>query len=120
MTLLELSIQYADGAAAIHTRIRELDLSSQTELTFLNCTDNQLVTLDLTNQKKLEAVYAGNNRLTAIRMPQGVDCLTDLGTQQPAAMTLPAGENSISLTQLAPWVTAEPLQDVQGAAPAGD
>lgn len=25
MTLLELSIQYADGAAAIHTRIRELE-----------------------------------------------------------------------------------------------
>lgn len=25
MTLLELSIQYSDGAAAIHTRIRELE-----------------------------------------------------------------------------------------------
>ena len=29
MTLLELSVQYADGAAAIHTRIRELEQLEQ-------------------------------------------------------------------------------------------
>ena len=97
-----------------HTWIETLDLSHQRELTFLNCTDNHLTWLDLSGNEKLEAVYAGNNRLLAIQMPEGVEPYCDLTGQRPASYQLPEGENGFQLSELVPWMTAEPINALSG------
>lgn len=85
-----------------HTWIETLDLSHQTELTYLNCTDNHLTALDLSGNEKLETVYAGNNRLLAIRLPQDSVSFCDLSGQRPVPVSLTQGENTVSLTDLVP------------------
>lgn len=103
-----------------HTWIETLDLSHQRDLTFLNCTDNHLTSLDLSGNEKLEAVYAGNNRLLAIQMPEGVEPFCDLTGQRPASYQLPEGENGFQLSELAPWMTAEPISELNGGTLEGD
>lgn len=103
-----------------HTWIETLDLSHQRELTFLNCTDNHLTSLDLSGNEKLEAVYAGNNRLLAIQMPEGVEPYCDLTGQRPASYQLPEGENGFQLSELVPWMTAEPISALSGGTLEGD
>lgn len=97
-----------------HTYIQSLDLSHLSNLTFLNCTDNQIVSLDLSENLALEAVYAGKNQLLAIRMPPGSTAFCDLSDQRPGAFSLPAGENSISLAQLVPWMAADHISGLSG------
>lgn len=103
-----------------HTWIETLDLSHQRELTFLNCTDNHLTSLDLSGNEKLEALYAGNNRLLAIQMPEGVEPYCDLTEQRPASYQLPEGENGFQLSELVPWMTAEPISALSGGTLEGD
>lgn len=103
-----------------HTWIETLDLSHQRELTFLNCTDNHLTWLDLSGNEKLEAVYAGNNRLLAIQMPEGVEPYCDLTGQRSASYQLPEGENGFQLSELAPWMSAEPISELRGGTLEGD
>lgn len=103
-----------------HTWIETLDLSHQTQLTYLNCTDNHLTALDLSGNEKLETVYAGNNRLLAVRLPQDTVSFCDLTGQRPASIQLPQGENSIPLTDLAPWMDPGQVSQLSGAALEGD
>ena len=103
-----------------HTWIETLDLSHQTQLTYLNCTDNHLTSLDLSGNEKLETVYAGNNRLLAVRLPQDTVSFCDLTGQRPASIQLPQGENSIPLTDLAPWMDPGQVSQLSGAALEGD
>lgn len=97
-----------------HTRIDTLDLSHQPNLTYLNCTDNQLTSLDLSSNTKLETIYAGNNCLLAIQIPQGSAPLCDLTGQRPPSFQLPPGENSISLGDLVPWMDASQISQLSG------
>lgn len=97
-----------------HTRIESLDLSHQTELTFLNCTDNQITALDLSDNTNLETVYAGGNRLLAIRLPQDSVTFCDLTGQRPVSFSLPEGENSIPLNELAPWAESSHISQLSG------
>lgn len=103
-----------------HTWIETLDLSHQRDLTFLNCTDNHLTWLDLSGNEKLEAVYAGNNQLLAIQMPEGVETFCDLAGQRSAPYQLPEGENGFRLSELAPWMNAEPISEMRGGTLEGD
>lgn len=97
-----------------HTFMEELDLSNQTELTYLNCTDNQLTALDLSANSKLETVYAGRNRLLAIRMPTDDMPFCDLTEQRPTSFSLPTGENGFSLNDLVPWADTECIDSLTG------
>lgn len=95
--------------------IETLDLSHQTNLTYLNCTDNQLTSLDLSNNPKLETIYAGKNKLLAIRIPDNIEPFCDLAEQRPAAFDLPAGENGFLLSDLVPWMDADHVSQLNGA-----
>ncbi|MGO5023852.1 S-layer homology domain-containing protein [Lawsonibacter sp. LCP25S3_G6] len=97
-----------------HTWIETLDLSYHPNLTYLNCTDNQLTSLDLSGNEKLEAVYAGNNQLLAVRMPEGSAPFCDLTGQRSAAFQLSEGENGFWLSDLVPWMNAENVQIISG------
>lgn len=99
-----------------HTRIERLDLSHQPNLTYLNCTDNQITALDLSSNTRLETVYAGMNRLLAIRMPGDSVTFCDLIGQSPVSFPLPEGENSIILTELAPWAESSHISQLNGGA----
>lgn len=103
-----------------HTWIETLDLSHQSQLTYLNCTDNHLTSLDLSGNEKLETVYAGNNRLLAVRLPQDTVSFCNLTGQRSAPVQLPQGENSIPLTDLAPWMDTGQVSQLSGAALEGD
>ena len=103
-----------------HTWIETLDLSHQTELTYLNCTDNHLTALDLSGNEKLETVYAGNNRLLAIRLPQDSVSFCDLSGQRPVPVSLAQGENTVSLTDLVPWMDPGQVSAVSGGILDGD
>ncbi|OUN05669.1 hypothetical protein B5G43_12215 [Flavonifractor sp. An92] len=103
-----------------HTWIETLDLSHQTELTYLNCTDNHLTALDLSGNEKLETVYAGNNRLLAIRLPQDSVSFCDLSGQRPVPVSLTQGENTVSLTDLVPWMDPGQVSAVSGGTLEGD
>ena len=95
--------------------IETLDLSHQTNLTYLNCTDNQLTSLDLSNNPKLETIYAGKNKLLAIRIPDDIEPFCVLTEQRPAAFDLPAGENGFLLSDLVPWMDADQVSQLNGA-----
>lgn len=95
--------------------IETLDLSHQTNLTYLNCTNNQLTSLDLSNNPKLETIYAGKNKLLAIRIPDDIEPFCDLAEQRPAAFDLPAGENGFLLSDLVPWMDADHVSQLNGA-----
>lgn len=97
-----------------HTFIEELDLSNQSELTYLNCTDNQITALDLSANSKLETVYAGRNRLLAIRLPTDDMPFCDLSEQSSASFSLPTGENGFSLNDLVPWADTGCIDSLTG------
>lgn len=97
-----------------HTRIETLDLSHQPNLTYLNCTDNQITALDLSSNTKLETVYAGNNCLLAIQLPEDSVTFCDLTGQRSALYQLPEGENGFRLKELVPWVNAEQISGLSG------
>ncbi|OUQ22026.1 hypothetical protein B5E80_15940 [Flavonifractor sp. An135] len=103
-----------------HTWIETLDLSHQTELTYLNCTDNHLTALDLSGNEKLETVYAGNNRLLAIRLPQDSVSFCDLSGQRPVPVSLAQGENTVSFPDLVPWMDPGQVSAVSGGTLEGD
>lgn len=48
--------------------ITKLDLSKNTEITFLNCSDNKIETLDLSNNPNLFSVSCDNNKLTSLKL----------------------------------------------------
>lgn len=96
-----------------HTRIGALDLSHQQDLTYLNCTDNRLTRLDLSQNPKLETLYANNNQLLAVQIPESVT-FCELTGQRPASWTLEPGQNSLSLSQLAPWMRADAIENLSG------
>ena len=103
-----------------HTRIETLDLSHQPNLTYLNCTDNQITALDLSNNTRLETVYAGSNRLLAIQLPENSVTFCELTNQSPVSFQLPAGENSISLRDFAPWMDDSRISRLSGGTLSGD
>ena len=103
-----------------HTRIEPLDLSHQPNLTYLNCTDNQFTALDLSSNTKLETVYAGSNRLLAIQLPENSVTFCELTNQSPVSFQLPAGENSISLRDFAPWMDDSRISQLSGGTLNGD
>lgn len=48
--------------------ITKLDLSKNTEITFLNCSSNKIETLDLSNNVNLFSLSCDNNKLTSLKL----------------------------------------------------
>lgn len=65
-------------------------------------------------------MYAGNNRLLAIRLPQDSVSFCDLSGQRPVPVSLAQGENTVSLTDLIPWMDPGQVSAVSGGTLEGD
>ena len=49
-----------------NNQLTTLDVSNNKALTFLSCYNNQLTTLDVSNNKALTYLFCGNNQLTTL------------------------------------------------------
>ena len=62
-------IAYFTNLIALNCSLNQLttlDVSNNTALTFMDCSENQLTTLDLSNNTALNVLYCYNNQLTAL------------------------------------------------------
>lgn len=116
------SLSQAELDAVTTMDLRKQGIQDLTGLTWfhaleeLNCSENDLTSLDLSGNPDLEAVYAGNNRLLAVRLPEGSAPLCDLTGQRPAAYPLETGQNGFSLRSLVPWIEPGKISQCSGAA----
>ncbi|WP_370813178.1 hypothetical protein [Butyricicoccus pullicaecorum] len=92
----------------------------------LNCSENDLVELEIIDfpalqsltcneNPRLETIYARKNKLLAIRIPDDIEPFCVLTEQRPATFDLPAGENGFLLSDLVPWMDADQVSQLNGA-----
>lgn len=95
----ELTSLYCDNMG-----LDSIDLSHNTKLETVSCKDNNLTTLDITNNDLIDRLYISGNHLfdiIGIGEDQYLD-LTDKNTIQRHTVTIPAGSTSIDMKELYP------------------
>jgi hypothetical protein len=77
--------------------LETLDLSNNTNLKMLNCSDDGLTTLDLTNNTKLETLYCNENDLESIDV-SALSNLTDFRCRRNDLTSLDVSKNTLLST----------------------
>ncbi|MCQ2209870.1 MAG: leucine-rich repeat domain-containing protein [Paludibacteraceae bacterium] len=81
-----------------YNQLTSLDLSSNTALEYLFCTDNQLTSLDLSNNTNLEELSCFDNKLTSLDLPASEHLtVINCGSNQLTSLNL---ENNTALEYL--------------------
>ena len=81
-----------------YNQLKSLDLSKNTTLTNLNCIDNQLTSLDVSKNTALSGLDCGGNQLTSLDVSKNT-ALTSLHCRNNKLTSLDVSENT-ALTQL--------------------
>jgi len=94
-------IQYCTALTFLdcsNNQLTTLDVSQNTALTFLNCNSNQLTALDVSNNTVLEQLWCAGNQLTALDVSKNT-ALTDLVCAENPLTALDVSKNT-ALTEL--------------------
>lgn len=81
-----------------NNQLTSLDVSNNTALTYLDCENNQLTSLDVSKNTALECFYCGSNQLTSLDVSKNT-MLTDLGCGNNQLTSLDVSKNT-ALTML--------------------
>ena len=82
-----------------NNQLTSLDLTQNTALTFLDCSDNSINTLNITNSTALATLYCSNNSLSALNV-----------TQNTALVVLDCNNNTINTLDLTQNILLETLR----------
>ena len=75
-------------------QLTSLDLSKNTALTYLSCSDNQLTSLDLSNNTALTYLWCGGNQLTSLDVSKNT-ALTELACSYNQLTSLDLSKNTV-------------------------
>jgi Leucine-rich repeat (LRR) protein len=96
--LEELEVRASDGVYGVETQLELRDISKNSALTYLECSNHKLTALDVSNKTALKYLYCSNNKLTVFDVSKNnntalidLDCsynkLTALDVSNKTALT---------------------------------